>query len=99
MGKVYPMVTFKREFEIEPQSLAVVLMLRDFKRRHSSVTKVTRALKRRMNQERGAQTTQEPDEMLPLNGNWLPWAGRKRVSDSQSSGLNLSLSHTGLMSV
>ena len=37
--------------------------------------------------------------MLPLNGNWLPWGGRKGVSDSQSSGLNLSLSHTHRINV
>ena len=47
MGKVSPVVPFKRELEIEPRSLAAVLTLSDSKRRQSLMTKVTRALKRR----------------------------------------------------
>lgn len=47
MGKVCPMVPFKRELEIEPRSLAAVLTLSDSKRRRLLMTKVTRALKRR----------------------------------------------------
>lgn len=47
MGKVCPMVPFKGELEIEPWSLAAVLTLSDSNSRHSLMTKVTRALKKR----------------------------------------------------
>lgn len=46
-AKLCPMVPFKRELEIEPRSLAAVLTLSESKRRHSLMTKVTRALKSR----------------------------------------------------
>lgn len=47
IGKVYPMVPFKKELEFEPRSLAAVLMLSDSKRRHLLMTKVTGDLKTR----------------------------------------------------
>lgn len=82
---------FKRELEIEPWSLAAVLMLSDpnggrpnpFIKETFAHDQGDQGLEGEKKAGKRCRNVQEPNEMPPLNGNWLPRESRKEgVKDS-----------------